>query len=249
MAIAAQVAGRALQRADFPLFDFDVYAICGDGCMMEGVSPRGGLARRPPAPRQPVLDLRQQPHHDRGQHALACSDDVADRFIGYGWNVTRVGDANDLELLSRAFETFRDEHDRPTLIIVDSHIGYGAPHKQDTSAAHGEPLGEDEIRVTKRSYGWPEDAKFLVPDGVCEHFDAGIGKRGAQLREEWEDALRGYRASIPSSLDQIERMQRRELPDGLGRRHPDVPGRREGHGDPRVVGPGDERGRRAACRG
>jgi transketolase len=158
-----------------------------------------------------------------GNTALACSDDVATRFIGYGWNVTRVGDANDLEMLSRAFETFRRTDDRPTLIIVDSHIGYGAPHKQDTSAAHGEPLGEEEIRLAKRSYGWPEDEKFLVPDGVREHFRAGIGKRGALLRDTWMDEIEVYRARHPGRYDEVTRMLRRELPDGWDQNPPEFP--------------------------
>src|SRR6188472_2331331 len=106
--------------------------------------------------------------------------------MGYGWNVTRVGDANNLDLLTRAFEVFKREEGRPTLIIVDSHIGYGSPHKQDTAEAHGEPLGAEEVRETKRAYGWPEDALFLIPDGVYEHFADGIGDRGARLRAEWE---------------------------------------------------------------
>src|SRR4029079_5792233 len=120
-----------------------------------------------------------------GSTALAFSEDVATRFIGYGWNVLRVSDANDLELLSRAFTTFQNTKDRPTLIVVDSHIAYGAPNKQDSAAAHGEPPGEQAIRVTKKSYGWPEDAKFLVPDGVYDHFRAGVGKRGKELRDAW----------------------------------------------------------------
>ena len=120
-----------------------------------------------------------------GNTALAYSEDVATRFIGYGWNVTRVGDANDLDMLERAFKTFKNTTDRPTLIIVDSHIAYGAPNKQDTSAAHGEPLGKEEIKLAKRHYGWPEDAKFLVPEGVREHFQAGIGARGQALRDAW----------------------------------------------------------------
>ena len=124
--------------------------------------------------------------------------DVAARFMGYGWSVQRVGDANDLELLAAALEHFRHTDDRPTLIIVDSHIGYGAPSKQDTSAAHGEPLGEDEIRGAKRRYGWPEDAKFLVPDGVREHFAAGIGARGAAAHAAWNGLYARYRAAFPA---------------------------------------------------
>jgi transketolase len=152
-----------------------------------------------------------------GNTALACSDDVGTRFISYGWNVTRVGDANDLEMLSRAFETFRRTADRPTLIIVDSHIGFGAPHKQDTSAAHGEPLGADEVRLAKRMYGWPEDAQFLVPDGVREHFQAGIGTRGAAQRAEWMERFEAYRGSHPDLYDEATRLLRRELPDGWDR--------------------------------
>ena len=145
---------------------------------------------------------------------------MATRFIGYGWNVTRVGDANDLDMLERAFRTFERTADRPTLVIVDSHIAYGAPHKQDTSAAHGEPLGAEEIRLTKRRYGWPEDARFLVPDGVREHFAAGIGARGAALHRDWWARFEQYRAQYPELADQGYRMLRRELPDGWDR---DVP--------------------------
>jgi transketolase len=213
MAIGARWLGQQFNRR-FPLFDYDVYALAGDGCLMEGISHEAaslaghlGLANL-----CWIYDNNQITIE--GNTALACSDDVATRFIGYGWNVTRVGDANDLEMLSRAFETFRRTSDRPTLIIVDSHIGYGAPHKQDTSAAHGEPLGEEEIRLAKRSYGWPEDAKFLVPEGVREHFRAGIGNRGAELREAWMGKLEAYREEYPALYDQAYRMLRRELPDG-----------------------------------
>ena len=131
-----------------------------------------------------------------GNTALAYSDDVATRFIGYGWNVTRVGDANNLEMLERAFTTFKNTTDRPTLIMVDSHIAYGAPNKQDTSAAHGEPLGEEEIRLAKRHYGWPEDAKFLVPDGVREHFQTGIGRRGQEQHAAWWAKFEEYRRAL-----------------------------------------------------
>ena len=154
---------------------------------------------------------------------MTYSDDVATRFIGYGWNVTRVGDANDLEMLERAFTTFKNTHDRPTLIIVDSHIAYGAPHKQDTSAAHGEPLGEEEVRLTKRHYGWPEDAKFLVPDGVREHFQAGIGARGQALQAAWWAKFEEYRRQYPELAEHGYRMLRRELPDGWDRGLPTFP--------------------------
>src|SRR5436309_3041200 len=167
------------------LFDFDVYAICGDGDLMEGVSGEAGSL----AGHQKLDNLCWIYDNNHitidGRTEIAYTDDVAGRFIGYGWNVTRVGDANDLDLLARAFEIFRREEGRPTLIVVDSHIGYGSPHKQDTPDAHGEPLGAEEVRETKRAYGWPEDAQFLIPDGVYEHFANGVGERGARLRAEW----------------------------------------------------------------
>jgi transketolase len=134
--------------------------------------------------------------------------------MGYGWNVTRVGDANDATLLERAFDEFKGEQGRPTLVIVDSHIGWGSPHKQDTAAAHGEPLGEEEVRETKRVYGWPEDAQFLVPDGVKERFAETVGKRGAELRGAWQETLDSYAGEQPGLAAEIEAMQRRELPAG-----------------------------------
>ncbi len=193
------------------LFDFDVYAVCGDGCLMEGVS--GEAASIAGHQRLDNLCWIYDNNHITidGHTEITYEDDVAARFMGYGWAVTRVGDANDIELISRALERFRDERGRPTLIILDSHIGYGSPHKQDTPAAHGEPLGPEEARETKRAYGWPEDAKFLVPEGVYEHFAAGIGERGARLHAEWEERVA---AADPGRATEIEQMQRRELPDG-----------------------------------
>jgi transketolase len=142
---------------------------------------------------------------------------VATRFIAYGWNVLRVGDANDVEMLDRAFKTFLRTHDRPTLIIVDSHIAWGAPNKQDTHSAHGEPLGEDEIRLTKRNYRWPEESKFLVPDGVHEHLAAGMGERGHRLRDDWMSQFEQYRQKYPELADHLYRMQHRQLPEGWDR--------------------------------
>jgi transketolase len=158
-----------------------------------------------------------------GNTALAYSDDVATRFIGLGWNVTRVGDANDLEMLERAFRTFKNTSDRPTLIIVDSHIAYGAPNKQDTSAAHGEPLGEEEIRLAKGNYGWPPDAKFSIPDVVREHFQEGIEARGRALHQAWWAKFEQYRHRYPELADQGYRMLRRELPDGWDQGFPIFP--------------------------
>ncbi len=228
MAIAARWLGERFNRPGFPLFDYDVYALAGDGCMMEGVSNEAAsLAGHL---RLANLCWIYDNNHItiEGHTDLAFSDDVATRFIAYGWNVTRVGDANDLEMLERAFAVFKSTPDRPTLIIVDSHIAYGAPHKQDTSAAHGEPLGEEELRATKRRYGWPEDAKFLVPDGVREHFQRGVGARGLRLREAWFAGFERYRAEHPELADQMYRMQHRELPEGwdrgLPRFEPDAKG-------------------------
>ena len=214
MAIAARWFQSYFNRPNFELFDYDVYALCGDGCMMEGIS--GEAASLAGHLKLAELCWIYDNNHItiEGNTALAYSDDVATRFLGYGWNVTRVGDANDLQMLERAFHTFKNEKERPTLIIVDSHIAYGAPNKQDTSAAHGEPLGEEEIKLTKRRYGWPEDAKFLVPDGVREHFEAGIGARGKALREAWMGKFEVYRQQYPELAEQGYRMLRRELPDG-----------------------------------
>jgi transketolase len=214
MAIAARWFASYFNRPGFELFDYDVYALCGDGCMMEGIS--GEAASLAGHLKLANLCWIYDNNHItiEGNTALAFSDDVATRYMGHGWNVTRVGDANDLEMLERAFRTFKNERERPTLIIVDSHIAYGAPNKQDTSAAHGEPLGEQEIRLTKRHYGWPEDAKFLVPDGVREHFQAGMGARGQALRDEWMAKFEVYRDQYPELADQGYRMLRRELPEG-----------------------------------
>ena len=220
MAIAAKWFASYFKRPGFELFDYDVYALCGDGCMMEGIS--GEAASLAGHLKLNKLCWIYDNNHItiEGNTALTYSDDVATRYIGYGWNVLRVGDANDLEMLKRAFHTFKNETERPTLIIVDSHIAYGAPNKQDTSAAHGEPLGEEEVKLTKRRYGWPEDAKFLVPDGVREHFQAVMGARGQQLRDEWMGKFEAYRQQYPELADQGYRMLRRELPEGWDKNLP-----------------------------
>jgi transketolase len=214
MAIAAQWQAAHYNRPGFELFDFDVYALCGDGCLMEGVSSEAGSIAG--HLRLSNLCWIYDNNHITidGRTEITYDDDVAARFIGYGWNVTRVGDANDLELVTRALEAFRREADRPTLIIVDSHIGYGSPHKQDTAEAHGEPLGEEEVRETKRAYGWPEDARFLVPDGVYQHFADGIGARGRDLHAEWERQFAAYEQTAPDLAEQVQLMQRRALPGG-----------------------------------
>ena len=192
MAIGACWMASYFNRPGFEMIDYDVYALCGDGCMMEGVSSEAASL----AGHLKLGNLWWIYYNIRitfeGNSSWAFTEDVATRFMAYGWNVTRVGDANDMAMLARAFENFRKTNDRPTLIIVDSHIAYGAPHKQDTSAAHGEPLGEEEIKLTKRNYGWPEDAKFLVPDGVYENFSARLGKRGQDLRAAWLKKFEEY---------------------------------------------------------
>jgi transketolase len=214
MAIASKWQGARYNRPGFDLFDFDVYAIAGDGCLMEGVSNEAASIAGHLALDNLCWIYDNNHITIDGKTRIAYGDDAAARFMGYGWNVTRVGDANDTELMARAFEEFRGEQERPTLIIVDSHIGYGSPHKQDTAAAHGSPLGPEEVRETKRAYGWPEDAEFLVPDGVREHFAAGIGRRGAELRAEWEDGLARYAGEQPELAAEIDATQKRELPDG-----------------------------------
>ncbi len=195
------------------VFDFDVYSLAGDGCLMEGVSGEAGSIAGHLGLDNLCWIYDNNHITIDGKTELAYEDDVAARFMGYGWNVTRVGDANDTGLIADAFEEFRGEEGRPTLIIVDSHIGWGSPHKHDTAAVHGEPLGEEEVRETKRAYGWPEDAQFLVPDGVKEHFAAGIGSRGAELRAAWEERLGGLGGDVAAEIDAI---QRRQLPDGWG---------------------------------
>jgi transketolase len=214
MAIASKWQGARYNRPGAELFDFDVYAIAGDGCLMEGVSSEAASL----AGHLKLDNLCWVYDNNHitidGKTQITYEDDVAARFMGYGWNVTRVGDANDTDLIATAFEEFKGEEGRPTLIIVDSHIGWGSPHKVDTPAAHGEPLGEEEVRETKRAYGWPEDAQFLVPEGVREHFAAGVGKRGAELSAAWEKLLAEYAQDSPELAAEIEAQQKRELPEG-----------------------------------
>jgi len=220
MAIGSKWLAANFNRPDFEVFDYNVYAMCSDGDLMEGI---GGEAASL-AGHLKLSNLCWMYDHNSitldGPANWSFSEDVATRFIGYGWNVTRVTDANDLEMLARAFEVFQETKDRPTLIIVDSHIGYGSPHKQDSNAAHGEPLGEEEVRLVKKFYGWPEDAKFLVPEGVREHFQDGIGKRGREARAKWSEVFAAYTKKYPELAERLHRMQRRELPDGWDKNLP-----------------------------
>ncbi len=223
MAIASRWMAARFNRPGLTMFDYDVYALCGDGCMMEGVSGEAASL----AGHLRLSNLCWVYDNNKitieGHTDWAFTEDVATRFLGYGWNVLRVGDANDLDMLRRAFATFKRTTDRPTLIIVDSHIAYGSPNKQDTSAAHGEPLGEEEILLTKRTYGWPESERFLVPPEVVENFRSGMGTRGHALREAWIASFAEYKSRYPDLADQLYRMQHRELPEGWDRGLPVYP--------------------------
>ena len=220
MAIARKWLAARYNRPGFEIFDYDIYTVCGDGCLMEGVgSEAASLAGH--LGLDHLCWIYDNNHVTiEGNTRIAFTEDVAVRFQGYRWNVLRVGDANDLGRIEDALRVFRRTEGQPTLIILDSHIGYGAPHKVDTAAAHGEPLGEEEVRLAKRAYGWPEDAKFLVPEGVREHFAAGIGRRGAEARGHWEKLFASYRAHFPDLAVEIDQMQRRELPAGWDRNLP-----------------------------
>ncbi len=223
MAIAQKWLAQHYNRPNFDIFDYRIYAVCGDGCLMEGVaSEAASLAGH--LGLDNLCWVYDNNHITiEGSTRITFTEDVAARFLGYGWNVLRVGDANDVGRIEHALEVFRQTKGRPTFLILDSHIGYGSPHRHDTAAAHGEPLGEEEVRLTKRSYGWPEDAKFLVPDGVREHFAAGIGRRGAEARRQWTELLATYRGKYPELAAEIDQMQRRELPVGWDRNLPVFP--------------------------
>jgi transketolase len=223
MAIAQKWLAAHYNKPGFEIFDYNIYSVCGDGCMMEGIaSEAASLAAH--LGLDNLCWVYDNNHITiEGNTRIAFTEDVSTRFLGYGWNVLRVGDANDTDRIEHALEVFRKTKGRPTFIILDSHIGYGSPHKQDSAEAHGEPLGEEEIRLTKRSYGWPEDARFLVPDGVYDHFAAGVGMRGATARQEWTKLFDSYKATYPELAAQIEQMQRRELPAGWDRNLPVFP--------------------------
>ncbi|MFO1396227.1 MAG: transketolase [Burkholderiales bacterium] len=223
MAAAQKWLAARYNRDGFPLFDYDVYATCGDGCLMEGVGAEAAsLAGH--LQLDNLCWIYDNNHITiEGNTRIAFTEDVAARFLGYQWNVLRVGDANDLARIEHALAVFRLTKRRPTLIILDTHIGYGSPHKQDTAAAHGEPLGVEEVKLTKRFYGWPEDAQFLVPDGVRERFAQGIGARGRDAHAAWDALFARYRAAFPDLADEVDRMQRRDLPDGWDRDLPVFP--------------------------
>jgi transketolase len=224
MAIAQRWRAARYTRPGFEgLFDHRVYAILGDGCMMEGItSEAASLAGHLRLANLTWIYDDNSISID-GPTSLAFSEDVGARFEAYGWNVLRVADGNDLPAFCRAVEAALRTTDRPTLIVVKTVIGYGAPKKAGTKEAHGEPLGEDEVKATKRFYGWPEDAQFLVPDGVYEHFRAGVGKRGAEAHSAWSKKFAEYRAKHPQLADEIERMERYDLPNGWDKELPSFP--------------------------
>jgi transketolase len=214
MAIAEKWLATRYNQPGLEVFDYSIYAICGDGCLMEGVAAEAASLAGHLSLGNLCWIYDNNHITIEGSTRLAFTEDIAARFLAYDWNVLRIGDANDCEHIEQVLDTFRKTKGRPTFIILDSHIGWGSPHKHDTAAAHGEPLGDEEVKLTKRGYGWPEDAKFLVPDGVYEHFAAGIGERGARLRREWAELFEEYRARYPELAKEIELMQRRELPTG-----------------------------------
>ena len=223
MAIAGRWQAARFNRPGYALFDYNVYAVCGDGCLMEGVSSEAAslagflkLAN--------LCWIYDNNHITiEGSTNLAFTENVAMRFEGYGWNVIHVSDANNLNQLEEALKARENVQDRPTLIMVDSHIGYGAPKKQDTAEAHGEPLGEEEARAAKKFYGWPEDAQFLVPDGVLQHFAEGVGERGKNLRQDWVSLFAAYQKEYPDLATQLHQMQHRQLPAGWDKDIPVFP--------------------------
>ncbi len=223
MAMAGRWLGEYFNRPGFTLFDFNVYALAGDGCMMEGLSSEAASL----AGHLRLSNLCWLYDSNRitieGATSLAFSEDVPARFRSYGWNVLSVADANDLAALRRAFRAFAQTDDRPTLIVIASHIGYGAPRKQDSESAHGEPLGEEEIRLAKRNYNWPEDARFLVPPEVPAHFAEGIGRRGGERRAAWSSLLKEYGAAFPELAASLMRMERGQLPEDWDRDLPSFP--------------------------
>ena len=223
MAIAQKWLANRYNRPGFDIFDYNIYAVCGDGCLMEGIgSEAASLAGH--LGLDNLCWIYDNNHITiEGSTRITFTEDVEGRFLAYGWNVLRVGNANDIERIGHALETFRKTPQRPTIIVLDSHIGYGSPHKHDTAAAHGAPLGEEEVRLCKRFYGWPEDAKFLVPDGVYDHFASGVGARGAEARQQWNDLFAAYTSQYPDLAREIELIERRELPDRWDRNLPVFP--------------------------
>jgi transketolase len=213
MAIAERWLAARYNKDGFTLFDHDVYTICGDGDMMEGVSAEAA-SMAGHLKLSNLCWIYDSNHISiEGATDLAFDEDVGLRFDAYGWNVIHIDDANDTAALSRAIETFKATTDKPTFIVVHSVIGYGSP-KAGSEKAHGEPLGEENIRITKKAYGWPEDKSFYVPDGVIEHFNGAIADRGAKLRDEWVALTDKYRDAYPELSGELDLLLKDKLPEG-----------------------------------
>jgi transketolase len=223
MAIAEKWLANRYNQPGFRIFDYNIYAICGDGCLMEGVSSEAASLAGHLGLDNLCWIFDNNHITIEGSTDITFTEDVAARFMAYGWNVLRVGDANDVDRIEHTLRIFQRTPDRPTFIVLDSHIGYGSPNKQGTAAAHGEPLGEQEARLTKRYYGWPEDARFLVPGRVCDHFAEGVCARGTKAREAWTAQFAAYRSQYPELAVEIDKMERRELPAGWDRDLPVFP--------------------------
>ena len=223
MAMAQKWLATRFNKPGFDVFDYNIYAVCGDGCLMEGVSSEAASLAGHLGLDNLVWVWDNNHITIEGNTSIAFTEDVAARFVAYGWNVLHLADANDIDAIENALSTFRATKKKPTFIVLDSHIGYGSPHKQDTPEAHGEPLGDEEIKLTKKGYGWPEDAKFLVPDGVMEHFQAGIGARGAAAHKKWAELFAAYKTKHPELATEIEQMQKRDLPSGWDKNLPVFP--------------------------
>lgn len=223
MAIAEKWLAHRYNRPGLEIFDYNIYAVCGDGCLMEGISSEAASLAGHLGLDNLCWIFDNNHITIEGDTNITFTEDVAARFLAYGWNVLRVGDANDIDRIEHALQVFRRTKDRPTFIVLDSHIGYGSPNKQGSAAAHGEPLGAEEARLTKRYYGWPEDAKFLVPNGVYDHFAKGVGARGAKARSEWVERFDAYRARYPELATEVDQIERRELPPGWDRNLPVFP--------------------------
>jgi transketolase len=223
MAMAQKWLASRYNKPGFDIFDYNIYAVCGDGCLMEGVSAEAASLAGHLGLDNLVWVWDNNRITIEGNTSIAFTEDVAARFIAYGWNVLRLTDANDIDRIEQTLATFRATKNRPTFVVLDSHIGYGSPHKQDTPEAHGEPLGDEEIKLTKKAYGWPEDAKFLVPDGVMAHFQSGIGARGSAARKKWLELFAAYKTKFPELATEIDQMQKRDLPTGWDKNLPTFP--------------------------
>jgi transketolase len=214
MAIAERWLEQRFNRPGQRVFDYNVYAMCSDGDLMEGVGSEAASLAGHLGLSNLCWIYDDNGVTIEGETGLAFSEDVAARFRAYGWNTVEVADANDCEAFTRAVDNFLATEDRPTLILVKSVIGFGSPHKQGTAKAHSDPLGAEECRLTKQAYGWPEDEHFLVPEGVRQRFDETFGARGRKLRSDWDVTMRDYGKAHPELAEHLSLMQARRLPKG-----------------------------------